>query len=205
MRDRLQRADAIVVLAGTRGNIAFLNGKINTAVRLYQQGWASIIIGSGRFSVKVTETPTLIPVQELTLAVEQGRIQPKDVVAQEKWDVGLGACYIRDQAIKAGVPEQAVLVEDRSLHTRENAEDVLAILQTHGMKRIILVTSPFHQLRTFLIFAKVFQPYDIEILNYYAHADDWHPATWFLSQNHRRLVKSESERITLYRAKGDVL
>jgi len=38
-RDRLRRADAIIVLAGTRGNLRFLDGKIRTAVRLYQQGW----------------------------------------------------------------------------------------------------------------------------------------------------------------------
>jgi uncharacterized SAM-binding protein YcdF (DUF218 family) len=36
IRDRLQKADAIIVLAGTRGNIKFLQGKIFTAVRLYQ-------------------------------------------------------------------------------------------------------------------------------------------------------------------------
>ncbi len=54
LRDRLRRADAIVVLAGTRGNIRFLEGKIRTAVRLYQQGWAPLIVCSGRFSVKVT-------------------------------------------------------------------------------------------------------------------------------------------------------
>ena len=35
-------------------------------------------------------------------------------------------------------------------------------------KRIILITSPFHQLRTYLTFAKVLHPYGIEILNYSA-------------------------------------
>lgn len=36
------------------------------------------------------------------------------------------------------------------------------------MQRFILITSPFHQLRTYLTFAKVFHPYSIEIINYYA-------------------------------------
>ncbi|RAL25935.1 hypothetical protein [Thermoflavimicrobium daqui] len=52
LRDRLHKADAIIVLAGTRGNIKFLDGKICTAVSLYHQGWAPYIICSGRFSVK---------------------------------------------------------------------------------------------------------------------------------------------------------
>lgn len=73
------------------------------------------------------------------------------------------------------------------------------------MHRVILVTSPFHQLRTYLTFAKVFQPYNIEIINYYAETGEWHPLTWFLSTQHRKLVKSEQERIKKYRAKGDLL
>lgn len=206
LRDSLKKADAIIVLAGTRGNIKFLDGKIETAVQLYQAGWAPYVIGSGKFSVKVTETPQLIPLEELQAAVAQGRIQEKDLkIAKEKWDVGLGATYIREKAIQLGVPQENILVEDESLHTRENAEHILEILKRQNMQRVILVTSPFHQLRTYLTFAKVFQPYDIEIVNYYADADDWNPALWFLSKEHRKLVKSEQERIKVYRAKGDLL
>jgi uncharacterized SAM-binding protein YcdF (DUF218 family) len=205
-RDRLHKADAIVVLAGTRGNIQFLDGKIRTAVHLYQRGWAPLIICSGRFSVKVTQTPRLIPLEELQRAVEQGRIQQKDVAgAAQKWDSGLGASYMRDQAMRLGVPPEAILVEERSLHTRENAEYTLTLLNELHLRSIILVTSPFHQLRTYLTFAKVFQSYGIEIINYYAETGEWHPATWFLSSEHRHLVKGETERIRHYRDKGDLL
>ena len=206
LRDRLQKADAIVVLAGTRGNINFLGGKIRTAVTLHQQGWAPYIICSGKFSVKVTETPELIPMEALQAAVVAKRIQQKDVSnAAKTWDVGLGASYMRTQAIQMGVPSEAVLVEQESLHTRENAEHVLELLKCHNMQCIILVTSPFHQLRTYLTFAKVLQPYNVDIINYYADTGEWHPATWFFSKEHRKLVKSETERIKLYRAKGDIL
>ena len=206
IRDRLQKADAIIVLAGTRGNIKFLQGKIATAVRLYQQGWAPTIICTGKFSVKVTETPTLIPVEALREAVTAGRIQEKDVsYAAKTWDTDLGACYMRDQAISMGVPRQAVLVEQESLHTRENAEYVLRLLKQHQMHQVILITSPFHQQRTYLTFAKAFQPCGIHIINHYAEADEWHPLTWFFSAQHRRLVKSEKERIKMYRAKGDLI
>ncbi|MGH2495346.1 MAG: YdcF family protein [Ktedonobacteraceae bacterium] len=206
LRDRLQKADAIVVLAGTRGNMRFLQGKISTAVRLYQERWASIIICTGKFSVKVSETPTLIAVEALQEAVVAGRIQEKDLSpAAKSWDTGLGACYMQEQAISMGVPQQAILIEPEALHTRENAEYVLRLLKQHQMGSIILVTSPFHQQRTYLTFAKVFQPYGIQIINYYAEADEWHPLTWFFSAEHRRLVKSEKERIKMYRAKGDLL
>jgi uncharacterized SAM-binding protein YcdF (DUF218 family) len=206
LRDRLHKADAIIVLAGSRGNIAYLDGKICTAIKLYQQGWAPKIIASGKFSVKLTQTPTLIPLEELQMAVAKGRIQEKDVAnAAKTWDTNLGAIYIKGQAIQAGIPKEAILVEDTSLHTRENAEYVLELLKQHDMTRVILITSPFHQLRTYLTFAKVFRPYNIEIINYYADTGEWHPATWFFTAEHRRLVKSEIERIKIYRKKGDLL
>ena len=157
------------MLAGTRGNINFLNGKIRTAVHLYQQGWAPYLVFTGKFSVKVTDTPTLFPLEELQRAAIQGRIQEKDVAAAAKaWDTCLGAVYMRNQAVQMGVPPEAIFVESEALHTRENAEYVLCILGKHDMQRVILVTSPFHQLRTYLTFAKVFQPQGIEIINHYA-------------------------------------
>ena len=84
---------------------------------------------------------------------------------------------MRNQAVQIGVPAEATFVEPEALHTRENAEHVLCILEKHDMHRVILVTSPFHQLRTYLTFAKVFQPQGIEIINHYADTGEWHPAT----------------------------
>jgi uncharacterized SAM-binding protein YcdF (DUF218 family) len=206
LRDRLRKADAIVVLAGTRGNLDFLQGKIRTAVRLYREGWAPLMICTGKFSLRVSEKPALIPEEELLAAVAKRRIQEKDLtVAVTQWDRALGACYMRDQAVAMGVPPEAILVENESLHTKENAELVLALLQEHQMRRIILVTSPFHQQRTYLTFAKVSRPHHIDIINYYADTGEWHPATWFVSAQHRKLVKSERERIKRYRIKGDIL
>jgi uncharacterized SAM-binding protein YcdF (DUF218 family) len=206
LRDRLRKADAIIVLAGTRGNLAFLHGKIRTAVTLFQQGWAPCIIFVGKFSRMVTDTPTLMPLEELQQAAAQGRIQGKDIAAAAKtWDICLGAEYMRNQAIQMGVPLEATLIEKESLHTRENAEYVLKIFQEHQMKRVILITTPFHQLRTYLTFAKVFQPHGIDILNFYADSGEWHPMTWFLSKENRQLVQSEIDRIKTYREKGDIL
>jgi hypothetical protein len=56
-----------------------------------------------------------------------------------------------------------------------------------------------------LTFAKVFQPHGIKITNYYADTGEWIPAAWFLSKEHRELVKSETMRIKKYRSKGDLL
>jgi uncharacterized SAM-binding protein YcdF (DUF218 family) len=154
----------------------------------------------------VTETPTLFPLEELQRAAAQRRIQEKDVTTAAKtWDICLGATYMCNQAVQMGVPPEAIFVESEALHTRENAEYVLAILEKHHLQQVILVTSPFHQLRTYLTFAKVFQPHGINIINYYADTGEWHPTTWFLYAEHRKLVRSEIERIKKYREKGDLL
>jgi uncharacterized SAM-binding protein YcdF (DUF218 family) len=206
LRDRLRKADAIIVLAGTRGNINFLHGKICTAVHLYRKGWAPYLIFTGKFSAKVTVTPEHIPLQELQEAVVKGRLQEKDMsIAAKTWDTSLGASYMRDQALQMGVPPEAILIENESLHTRENAEHVLGLLKKMQVCRVILVTSPFHQLRTYLTFRKVLHPHGIEIINYYADTGEWHPATWFLSAEHRKLVSSEMKRIKTYREKGDLI
>jgi|SRR5450755_300281 uncharacterized SAM-binding protein YcdF (DUF218 family) len=205
LRNRLQKADAIIVLAGTRGNIKFLDGKIQTAVHLYKRGWAPYIIAVGRFSAKITETANLIPIKELEEAVIAGRIEKKDIpTAAKTWDTDLGAIYIREQATRMGIPVEDILAETNSLHTKENAEYTLQILKKHNMHRVILITSPFHQLRTYLTFQKIFQPHNIKIINYYANTGEWNPVTWFLSEENRRLVKSEKERIKKYREKGDL-
>ncbi len=79
VRNKLEKADAIVVVAGTRGNINFLEGKIRTAVQLYKQGWAPTLICVGKFSVKVTENPRLIQREEVQMAVAAGRLQERDI------------------------------------------------------------------------------------------------------------------------------
>ena len=111
---------------------------------------------------------------------------------------------MRAKARCQGVPEEAIRTEVASLHTLENARFTAELLAEHHARRIILVTSPFHQLRTYLTFAKVYQARGIEILNYYAETGEWHPFTWFFAPAHRRLVNSEIERIARYRAKGDL-
>ena len=206
LRDRLQKADAIVTAAGTRGNIEFLDSKVRTAVHLYKQGWAPLLIFTGRFSAAVTDTPQLIPVEELELAVTHGRLEQRDIPrAAVSWDTSLGAHYMREQAIKLGVPAEAIIAEDQSLHTLENAKFTACILHQKQAARVILVTSPFHQLRTFLTFSKVLQNDHIEIANYYADTGEWNPITWFFSSENRQLVSSELSRIQKYRAKGDIL
>jgi uncharacterized SAM-binding protein YcdF (DUF218 family) len=207
LRDRLRRADAIVAVAGTLGNIEFIDGKTDTAVRLYREGWAPIILFAGRFSHAVAgHVPDFMSPGELESAVHAGRIDPKTAAAAVgAWDVGLDAEYMRDRALRTGIPAAAILTEDASLHTLENARFSVQMLAERGVRSVILVAAPFHQLRAWLTFAKVYGDLGIEVLSYAADTKGWRSWTWFLSAENRRLVRGEAQRIRAYQAKGDLL
>ena len=53
-----------------------------------------------------------------------------------------------------GIPEKDVIIEDKSLNTRQNAIYTAQIMQEKGFKKPILVTSAFHMERSVLNFQK---------------------------------------------------
>lgn len=53
-----------------------------------------------------------------------------------------------------GVPPEAILLEDRSRNTYENAIETKKLLAAEGLTEIILVTSAMHMPRAQAIFAK---------------------------------------------------
>ena len=54
-----------------------------------------------------------------------------------------------------GVPASTILQDPTSLNTRENAINVKRIMDQHGLKRILLVTSAMHMPRSLKIFQKL--------------------------------------------------
>jgi uncharacterized SAM-binding protein YcdF (DUF218 family) len=67
--------------------------------------------------------------------LEQGRgVQPE-------------AHYVRMFLGELGVPSEAILIEDRSRSTWENALETKRILERQGLKRVLLVTSAAHMPR----------------------------------------------------------
>jgi len=205
LRERLSQADAIVAVAGTGGTMENLQGKILTAVHLYRHHWAPWIVFTGKFSEKVSNARTPMPLATLHEAVAHGRIKARDIdAALAKWDAHLDARYMQQEAEHRGVPPSAILVETEALHTGENAAFVARMLLERNMHRIILVSAPFHQRRTYLTFLKYFRPHGISIINYRADTADWHPLTWFFSRHQRALVWGELQKIRAYRERGDI-
>lgn len=55
-------------------------------------------------------------------------------------------------AVSLGVPENAIITEEKAARTLENVKNTSDILNEHKWKKILLVSSPYHMLRVSLVF-----------------------------------------------------
>ncbi|MFA6849485.1 MAG: YdcF family protein [Selenomonadaceae bacterium] len=69
-------------------------------------------------------------------------------------DSGKEAAISKRILVSLGVEEKDILIEDKSLNTRQNAEFSSRILREYGLTQPILVTSAFHMERAVLNFTK---------------------------------------------------
>lgn len=61
----------------------------------------------------------------------------------------------RDQLVRLGIASERVLVEDKAMNTRENATYVAAIMKERDLKRVVIVTSAYHMVRSVECFRAV--------------------------------------------------
>ncbi len=66
--------------------------------------------------------------------------------------ISSAAAVMRDELVERGVPAEAIVVEDRSQSTRENAVESARLLRDRGLSRIILVTDATHMRRALQAF-----------------------------------------------------
>lgn len=100
--------------------------RVKRAVELYQQGHAPVVVISAG-----------------TL-VQEGTEQLPE--AEVMWR----------QAIAFGLPESALLIEDQSQSTYENASYTKTLAEVHGFKTILLVISAYQSRRALRIFKDAF-------------------------------------------------
>jgi uncharacterized SAM-binding protein YcdF (DUF218 family) len=131
--ETIPAAQAIVVLGGSvripnrlHRNSALIEATDRElrAVRLYQAGKAPLVVAAGG-----------------GLPDENGHRTPESHVM---------SALLREW----GVPEQAILIEDRSVNTHENALFSFEMLSARQIRRILLVTSASHMPRAAAAFRK---------------------------------------------------
>ncbi len=113
-----------------------------------------------------------------------------------------------------GVPASAILQEPKSLNTYENAVEVKKMLQSRGIRRVLLVTSAMHMPRSLAIFQKqgidaIPAPTDFLVTNQEIQEVDSSPQAIILNvlpdsdrlQQTTRAIK-EYVGLVIYRLKG---
>lgn len=97
------------------------------------------------------------------------------------------AAAMRIDATSQGVPSSAILIEEFSENTTENAEKTRDLLQRNDIHNIILVTSGYHQRRASMEFTTYTEGNGVEIRNAPTSDRDWGwwwwltPRGWYLA------------------------
>ena len=95
------------------------------------------------------------------------------------------------EASRSGVPNDAVILEEKAFNTYENALYTKGIVLSQGMRNIILVSSPYHQRRVYETFKSVFRGTDVGLQNSPSIYSSWKPDNWWRSEREIHLTREE--------------
>jgi uncharacterized SAM-binding protein YcdF (DUF218 family) len=102
---------------------------------------------------------------------------------------------MKRDAVRLGVPADAILVERVSTTTEENAKLSAQLMSERGLRTAILVTSPYHQRRAALLFSRAFAPAGLSFRNHPADDPSWDPDRWWLREPSRSLTLVELAKL----------
>ena len=168
--DPLQKADAILVLAGSQ-----INRQLEGA-DLYLAGYSARLILSQDSGEEALEALAARGVAFVT-DVERAR----------------------DTLLQLGIPRDALLVPPR-IHTNTAAEAItlreLAVAQ--GWRRVIVVTSRYHLRRARFAFRRELRGTGVDVLMRGTRYEGMHPNEWFKHRRDIREIVAEVPRLVAY-------
>ncbi len=109
----------------------------------------------------------------------------------------------REMLAASGMPHGAVLLEEASRNTREQAVAIMRLAREHGWGSLIIVGSDYHQYRAFLTFLQAMREASLSLSLYNAPAH----LPWFEELGFGKpiaLLEGEFERIEQYRLSGHI-
>ena len=162
LEDELQKADVIFVPGSEEGALA------KTAARLYLEGYAPIIVPSGKYAKWTGHS------------IVGGFETESD--------------YFAHLMMEEGVPESAIIKEREATYTYQNAINTKELLDERGMevKRALLCCQAYHARRSKLYYQVLFP--NTEILVCPTVTKGITRENWFKSRETAELVLGEIER-----------
>ena len=98
-----------------------------------------------------------------------------------------------------GIPRSVFLTSDRTVDsTIDEAEYIRDLVIEKGYKSLILITSPTHSRRSWLIFEKVFEEKDVRVLSLPSSYSEFKPEDWWTQRKYVRDVIIEYQKLIYY-------
>lgn len=110
------------------------------------------------------------------------------------------ALAMKELAVTNGVPSEAIIIEELSETTKQNATEVKQIIESNNIKDIILVTSGYHMRRAQLEFST--QLPDVKVRSHPVSDDKQWGRFWWLTPWGWQLAISEIVKIILFAIGG---
>lgn len=115
------------------------------------------------------------------------------------------ACLIIERLVKYNIPPSVIIHESKSQHTLDQAREGIKLALKRKWKNIILVTSPYHQIRCFLTFLSEAKRQKaekkIKIWNQSANISWQSKRKLRMGKTQKELILEEAEKIKKYQAK----
>lgn len=144
------------------------NERVKIAAKLYKEGRAPFVLLSGGLGTK-------------------GKIAE--------------ALVMKDLAMELGIPEESIILEENSNNTTENVLCSILVLERkfllQNIKRLIVVTSPFHMQRLILTINR-YMPKWIEYSYCYDENSPLTKENWAKDKDSRKKIEHEAKRIIYY-------
>ena len=142
---------------------------------------AIVVVSGGDTNARIAESVKVYFQKWAPLIIYSGAAASGDVS---------NALAMERIAISEGVPANAILIEQKSKTTIQNAEYVAPILKKNHITSIILITSPYHQRRAYDCFRSVLGK-NFTIINHSAMDVNWSKKDWWDNATARFLTFGE--------------
>ena len=113
---------------------------------------------------------------------------------------GDSAASLREVAMRLGVPAEAIRMEQVSTSTHGSLVAVREILKRESVRRLAVVTSPYHQRRAVWAARRTLR--GVEVVSRPAEPSSWHPDGWWRTSWDRRIVFGEYLKLAYYVLRG---
>ena len=128
-------------------------------------------------------------------------------VSNQNNDTVSEAVKMRELAIKLGIKEEDILIDDKSNNSFENVKNSFDLIKDQNITEIAIITSEFHLKRCYAIIKKIFP--DINVIMIHSKDGFSDRDNWFLSDNSwnsgRSLATYEANLLIKYAKENKIM